>query len=541
MEPGFNVLSASERMQRAHIAVQGDLILFAKTCLKVINKEGELVPLIFNEQQLFLHEQIEKQLREQGFVRMIVPKSRRAGISTYVAARFYWKTALNRHKKALIFSHEQASSDGLFAMVELFHSVNPFAPHTGVANVKELDFDQLGSGYTVATAGARDFGRGLGFQYFHGSEVSRWPNAKNHFAGAVETVSDVPGTEIILESTGAGPIGEFYERTMKALRGNGDYRVCFLPWMMDRGNARPIPAGGFTLNVEKIHGVEMSEAEYAELHQLTPEQAYWAHMKREKSSSELVFRQEFPATIADVFIGLEGDTFHDAASILRARKNLDREGAGPLILGVDPAGQGGDRFAIAFRRGHVIEKVLARARIDAEEGVAWVRDLIDEHKPAKVFIDAGGIGAPMISRLRGMGDKYSKIIVAVNFGGKSQAKLAKPKMPGPVNRRAEMQQRVKDWLTQPDLQVTLPDDDVLQADLLSIRRKPDHNNDLRFYSKDEMKSKGFASPDLADAVGLTFASTVYVPDWKPGKAAPKSPLSMSEQVKPKQPTGWMAG
>lgn len=535
-----NDLNAKERLQRAQAAVRLDLPLFAKTCLRIVDKAGNLVPLIFNDQQMYLHEQVEKQERETGMVRMIVPKSRRAGISTYVGARFYWKTALNKFKRALIFSHEQSSSDGLFAMVENYHKFNPFAPHTGTANVKELNFDQLSSGYTVATAGARDFGRGLGFQYFHGSEVSRWPNAKNHFAGAIKTVSNVPGTEIFLESTGAGPVGEFYERTQKSMRGLSDYRVCFLPWMMDKSNAREIPPEiTLDLSHEKEHGAELSEADYAEFHRLTNEQAYWARMERQNSSSELVFRQEFPATVADVFVGAEEGVYHSAQDILRARKAIDREGAGPIIMGVDPAGEGGDRFAVAVRQGHVILAIHTRLKVDSEEGVAWVKDLIDKYEPAKVFVDAGGLGRPIISRLRGMDAKYVKKVVAVNFGSPSQKKLANKKMPGPKNRRAEMQERVRDWLADTEMQAVLPDSDTLQADLLTMKRKPDHNNDLQFYSKDEMRSKGFQSPDEADAVGLTFASTVYVPDWKPKKVVPKS--AISQNVQRAEPRGWMAG
>lgn len=532
-----------ERLRRAQEAVRKDLILFAKTCLRIVNKEGELVPLIFNDQQLYLHEEVEKQRKETGMVRMIVPKSRRAGISTYVGARFYWRTALNKFKKALIFSHEQASSDGLFQMVENYHLYNPFAPHTGTANVKELNFDQLNSGYTVATAGARDFGRGLGFQYFHGSEVSRWPNAKNHFAGAIKTVSNVEGTEIFLESTGAGPVGEFYERTQKSMRGLSDYRVTFLPWMLDKSNVRTIPEGmKLELNTEKEHGAELSEADYAEFHRLTPEQALWARMERQNSSSELVFRQEFPATVADVFVGSEEGVYHSAQDILRARKAVDREGAGPIIMGVDPAGEGGDRFAVAIRQGHVIKAVHTRLKVDSEEGVAWVKDLIDKYDPAKVFVDAGGLGRPIISRLRGMSAKYVKLVVAVNFGSPSQKKLANKKMPGPKNRRAEMQERLRDWLADTELQAVLPDSDTLQADLLTMKRKPDHNNDLQFYSKDEMRAKGFQSPDEADAVGLTFASTVYVPDWKPKKVVPKSAISdNTERGSKTEGRGWMAG
>lgn len=539
MTEAINVLSNEERLQRAQIAVRGDFELFCATCLKIVNKEGHLVPFIWNAQQRVLNERIEDQLRRTGRVRMIVPKSRRAGISTFIGARLYWLTALHRYRKTLIFSHEQTSSDGLFEMVERYNNNNPFAPHVGASNVKELVFDQLDSAYAVATAGAADYGRGLGYFFFHGSEVSRWKNATGHFAGVVQTVPDVPGTEIYLESTGAGPVGEFYEKTQNAIRGKGKYEVCFLPWMLDTYNFET-PPDDFMLDPEKAPGADMSEAEYAELYSLTPGQAYWARNKRMEVSTEMEFRQEFPACLDDVFVSNESGRYHDAIAVMRARKNPEKRGEGPLIMGIDPAGEGGDRFSIAFRRGHVVEEVLSRNKVDSEEGALWVASLIDERKPDKVFIDAGGIGRPIISRLRGMKPLYMRLISAVNFGSPSQAKIANKKKPGPKNRRAEMQERLKNWLTQPDLQVSIPDSDSLQADLLSVLRKPDNNNDLALVSKDEMRKKGLHSPDEADAVGLTFAATVYIADWKDGRPNPTSALSREVKRGPSG-RGWMAG
>lgn len=535
-----NTLSPQERLRRAQIAVTKDFELFAKTCLRVVDKEGNLVPFVMNAQQRVLHAAAEHQLATKGFVRMIVPKSRRAGISTYVAARFYWKTATQKHRKTLIFSHEQSSSDGLYEIVERYHANNPFAPFTGKSNAKELVFDGLDSSYIVATAGATDFGRGLGFFYFHGSEVSRWPNAKKHFEGVVQTVPDKKGTEIFLESTGAGPVGEFYEKTMKAIHKEGDYDVCFLPWMLDADNFRE-PPEDFVLNEEKAPGADMSEAEYARLFGLTPGQAYWARIKRTTLHDENAFRREFPACVQDVFAASEAGQFHDATHILRARKEADRIGAGPLIFGVDPAGMGGDRFVVAARRGHVVEWVESRTKVEGEEGALWLKTLIDEHKPTRVFIDAGGLGAPIISRVRGMGPEYAKIIRAVNFGSKSQFKKTWPKKPGPVNVRAEIQQRLKDWLADADLQKAIPDDDALQADMLSIRRKPDNNNDLRLVSKDEMKEKGYRSPDLADGVALTFTATVYDPAAV-NQTTKLKKASLSEHiVSAKEGGSWMSG
>ena len=55
------------------------------------------------------------------------------------------------------------------------------------------------------------------------------------------------------------------------------------------------------------------------------------------------------------------------------------------------------------------------------------------------------------------------------------------------------------------------DDPDLQADLTSVRRKPNLTNDTVLESKDDMKSRGARSPDLGDALCLTFASLDFIP------------------------------
>jgi len=67
--------------------------VFASSLLRIRTKEGTLVPLAFNATQQALHERLEQQKVEKGYVRAIVLKGRQTGISTYVAARFFKCTA----------------------------------------------------------------------------------------------------------------------------------------------------------------------------------------------------------------------------------------------------------------------------------------------------------------------------------------------------------------------------------------------------------------------------------------------------------------
>lgn len=148
--------------------------------------------------------------------------------------------------------------------------------------------------------------------------------------------------------------------------------------------------------------------------------------------------------------------------------------------------------------------VKYRNKIDHLEGTLWIKALIDELNPARVNVDMGNIGSAIVTSLKACGPRYAALVRGVNFGGTSEAKFAAPKRPGPHNRRAEMWQRAAEWLM-PSEGASIPDDDALQTDLTAPRLKPRLDNDFLLESKAEMKARGVRSPDLADALVLTFA------------------------------------
>jgi hypothetical protein len=76
------------------------------------------------------------------------------------------------------------------------------------------------------------------------------------------------------------------------------------------------------------------------------------------------------------------------------------------------------------------------------------------------------------------------------------------------NKRAEMWGEVKDFLTDENLEVSIPDDDALQSDLCTPYYKRDSMDRIQLESKDDIKKRGLPSPDLADAVALCFTEPV---------------------------------
>lgn len=496
-------------------AYRGNFRTFAEHCLKIRDKGSNVVPFIMNAPQLYVHDRIEEQKAKFGYVRCLILKGRQQGISTYVEGRFYWRTSLFKNQHAFILSHEQPSSDALFQMVDRYHRANPIAPATGRSNVKELVFEKLQSKYVVATAGSKGVGRGQNNTLFHGSEVALWKNDVEHFAASVQTVALIPGTEVILESTAHGTAGQFFEKWQDAVRGIGDYIAIFVPWYWSPEYRRTLPEA-FELDPTAEDG-EMSEVEYASTFQLDLEQMCWRRYKIQEIGAGM-FKQEYPATPDEAFQSAEVGSLIKPLTVLRARKRK-LEASGPLIIGVDPAGDGGDRFAIAHRRGHKCTKIDFRLGVTEPEALEWVKQIIRDDKPAAVFIDSGGIGRYLINFLRAAGPQYASVVTAVNFGAKSQHKNAKPKVAGPINRRAEMHERLKRWLEAED-GPQIPDRDDLQADLVATPIKPTLNNDLQLVSKSEMRAKGLRSPDLADALALTFADLSYFSSWSEEKPKP---------------------
>lgn len=524
--------------QLAQLArLQQDFPLHARKCLHIKTKGGKTVPFEMNRAQNHIHAKLEEQKRVTGKVRALVLKGRQQGASTYIGGRFYHKSSMLSGVGVFILTHEQSATDNLFNMVGRYHENNPIKPSTGAANAKELNFDKLDSGYIVATAGQKAAGRSRTIQLFHGSEVAFWPNASDHFASSVQTVPDLPGTEIILESTANGVTGEFYERWQNAEAGIGDYIAIFVPWFWDDGYSRPVP-DGFFLDTTSEEG-ELSEAEYLDLYSsdgCTLGHMVWRRAKIAELGA-ILFKQEYPATAEEAFQTTGHDSFIKSHDVLRARKR-DLEPLGPLVIGVDPARYGDDMFAIAWRRGRKVLKTEGIEKCSVVEGANRLKTLIDNENPAKVFIDVGGVGAGVYDVLVSWGEKYEKVCVAVNFGSAPQnAQLILPngeEAPGPNNRRTEMWMRSRDWL-KADGGADIPDLGVLQSEACAPGYKYLASQQVALETKDQMRKRKVRSPDYWDAIALTFAEPVHE------KFAKKESSSRDTgRAARRQPTGWMA-
>jgi hypothetical protein len=500
---------------------------YAEQCLKIRPKTGPQTALRFNRSQRAIHDKCEDMLKRRGRVRLIALKSRQVGISTYFAARGYYKTCHNEGFRAFVLTQMDDTTDALFGMIKRFHDNVPdfVRPITGASNAKELVFSRLDSGYRVSTAGNKATGLGHTLQIFHGSEVSRWPNAMEHVGGVMQAIPDVPKSEVYLESTAFGVGNIFHTKCKEAMAGKGEFEFIFLPWFWHEEYTKPVPP--------ELDFKPPSElTEYAELHGLTKEQTYWAYIKNMElaaattgRSEELcwLFRQEYPATAQEAFQTSGVNSFVSGDLVMRARKGK-AQGFGPIIIGVDVARGGGDKSAIIDRQGRRMGGHICKKFDYGKDVMPLVGDivrLVKEMRTAdlplkKIIVDATGVGGPVYDQLR---DQLGvQLVEGVEFGGRA---LQKERY---ANRRAEIWDTMRQWLMN-DAGVSVPDDDDFQGDLCApswgegaTRFRTDGS--LLIEDKDHMKKRLKFSPDYGDAAALTFAINyaehgAMNQDWRP--------------------------
>lgn len=477
---------------RSHLLA--DFEDFCKNCLQITNKSGGLINFELNRAQRYIYEQLQEQYKRTKKIRKIIVKARQQGCSTLIAAFFYHKIIQSQSTQAFILTNLSSATDHLYNMIKNYHKNSPdfIKPAVAVSNSKELLFESLGSGYKVGTAGGAQVGRGTTIQLLHGSEVAFWNNTSDISSGILQAVADLPETAIILESTANG-IGNYFHKTaMLANAGQSEFELVFIPWFWETGYSKQLP-DNFVINDEEI--------EIKNAYKLSDEQIYWRRLKINELAGGLAeFKKEYPATLAEAFESNDDNSFIQSSFVTTARNSNDRIMAvrnEPVVIGVDPAHKGDDATAIVWRAGQKQFKHKLLQGRDTIEVASELIQIIKNDNPAKIFIDTGGIGIGIYDQLSRL---YGNTIVAVNFAQRAERNDIY------ANKRAEMWGRVNDWLKTE--QVSIEDSDNLHSDLTSGGFSYDISNRLLLEKKENIKKRLGRSPDLGDALALTFAEII---------------------------------
>jgi hypothetical protein len=196
--------------------------------------------------------------------------------------------------------------------------------------------------------------------------------------------------------------------------------------------------------------------------------------------------------------------FIDAERVQHAvARELFKDPAAALVMGVDIARQGEDQTVVRFRRGLDARSIAAvKFRIpDLMVTAGRVMELINTHQPDAVFVDGTGIGWGVVDRLSQLG---CSTVRGIDFGASADRTDSSEAAVRYANKRAEMWGHMKEWCRFG----CLPDDRSLAADLTAVDYGYDAADAIRLERKDDMRKRGLASPDDGDALALTFAYPV---------------------------------
>ncbi|KKJ78638.1 terminase [Kiloniella litopenaei] len=176
------------------------------------------------------------------------------------------------------------------------------------------------------------------------------------------------------------------------------------------------------------------------------------------------------------------------------KRQLSAHPGDTIVIGVDVARFGDDQSVILVRQGRKVLEIT-KYRIDTMTLVGHVIEIIRKWNPDGVLVDGVGVGGGVVDRLKQLGHDC----IDVNAGARAQDQKTY------MNKRAEMWGKMRDWLKGGDIPA---DDQELETDLTAIEYGFDAKNRLQLERKEDMKKRGLHSPDVADALALTFAEGI---------------------------------
>lgn len=251
---------------------------------------------------------------------------------------------------------------------------------------------------------------------------------------------------------------------------------------------------GINLFSDLYHQALRDDAWYADLRRasetdaITKEELEAARKQMTPNQYAQEMECDFSAAVENALISL--GMVREAAGRTIAR--LDHSYAS-VVLGVDIARYGDDRSVIFPRQGLAAFKPYVFRQLSTMAMAAQVAHVYDELKADAALIDEGAMGPGVIDKLRQMGG-YN--VIGINFGGKATN-------PRYVNIRSEIWDKMAGWIKEGGC---IPDDESLVADLCGPTYSFDNAaNKFELETKESMKKRGLASPDLGDGLALTFA------------------------------------
>jgi len=255
--------------------------------LKIVDKQGKLIRLIPNEEQIKIITAL-----ENGGDTLIL-KGRQIGSSTIVSAYLFWKAYTSTEPVSIaILSHKLASSKHLLEIHKTFYNNLPafLQRPLSVENTTEIKFADSGASIIAVSAEGKGGLRSFTCSYLHISEYAFAPNPDELKATALSALND---GQLVIESTANHFDDALHQEIMRYERGEANWNYLFFRWFDHLSYQEEIPEEGVLFTE--------SERELQNKHNLTDEQLYWRKLKLSKIGNKQKFAREYPATIEDAY------------------------------------------------------------------------------------------------------------------------------------------------------------------------------------------------------------------------------------------------
>lgn len=323
--------------------------------------------------------------------------------------------------------------------------------------------------------------------------VVRHPNSKNNFISfrtarkeKPEALAGVHATHVmILIDEASGVEESIYETGQGALSTDGAIAVLI-------GNPTN-PTGFFYKTHNELSNIWWTRK--VACHDSTQvDESYIQTMLRTYGADSREFRVrvlgEFPDSGANAVI--------PRRFVESAENRYEYPVSGGIVWGLDP-GRGGDPTGFIEREANTIMEATELRYDDLMNTVGWVHNrwlnTTDAYKPEMIYVDSIGLGAGVADRLLELGLPVTHVNVSESASMSDRF----------VNLRAELWYEMRGWFETMEVSINCPNNsDLLVNELVSVEQKYTSLGKVQLESKEEMRKRGIKSPNLADALALTF-------------------------------------
>lgn len=309
----LNHLSEVQQAYVDHIAK--DFRFFCENDLWVVDKKGRQVAFKWNEAQELLWAEI-----QGGRSRLAILKARQMGMSTFIAAYFFWCVLTQRNKRCMVIAHDHEAAAEIFRIYQNYYDnldewLQDYYPLKHSTKT-ELVFKKHTGYIRIATSKSVHKMRSKTLHYMHCSEVAFWPDMQTLFTAALQALTD---RGLCFVETTANSFNYFYTWW----NDKKGYKKIFLPWFELSSYRIHKESGGLYTDAERVpfnfdeELVEVLEREltedetkYVNQYKLDEDQVRWMKWAVNQKCEDdwRGFSQEYPCSENSAFLH-SGDQF----------------------------------------------------------------------------------------------------------------------------------------------------------------------------------------------------------------------------------------